>query len=195
MQVNGIIMQRTIVPFTANNRLGKGRPKGSKNKGLSVRQRLDARGFDIVDELLDLIPKLTASEQADVLLQLMGFTDARLKAVELTTSIEQNPPQVIIELPSNGFEQLPGTSYTDKADRDIVILPPANIESVSHSNSLHNTTYTTSNLTESTGLVIQQSVFEANHDMFNPIHEDGEIWYKRLDTPVDVSEDIYETKD
>jgi hypothetical protein len=67
-----------------------GRKKGTKNKDTeTVRSLIEEIGFNVPRRLIELLPSLEPSKQADVLLKLMSFLYPSLKAVEQTVVRER----------------------------------------------------------------------------------------------------------
>lgn len=60
-----------------------GRQKGTGNKAdTSVRDVLAAKGINLPEKLLEILPKLDDMKQADVMLKLLEYTQPKLRSVE-----------------------------------------------------------------------------------------------------------------
>lgn len=83
-----------------------GRAKGTPNrKTFCLLQTLEDNKIDIVKEIAALLPQLQPEKKADVLLNLMNYVFPKRKAIEIINSDENtSAPQVIVTLPSNGYE-------------------------------------------------------------------------------------------
>ncbi len=63
---------------------GSGRRKGTRNKKSEALEAiLDSLGFNLVDELIKRLPKLSPEKQADIILGLMPFVYPKKKAIDL----------------------------------------------------------------------------------------------------------------
>ena len=79
--------------FQENNKKGKGRPKGSKNKTSKVGKKkisnfLNDRGYD---KLITTIEALEGMEYVKACTDLMTFVMPKLKAIDHTSGGEQIP--------------------------------------------------------------------------------------------------------
>ncbi len=83
-----------------------GRKKGTPNRqSLCLLSVLESNKIDIIAEIANLLPQLGPEKKADVLLNLMSYVFPKRKAIELSSADEnESGPQVIVTLPSNGFE-------------------------------------------------------------------------------------------
>ena len=60
-----------------------GRKKGTKNKKTeSLQQQLDNKNFNILDQLIDILPALSPDRRAQVLLQLLSYQYPKRKPIE-----------------------------------------------------------------------------------------------------------------
>lgn len=85
-----------------------GRFKGTPNKKTLVLQdALEKCGIDVVAKLAELLPRLPAEKQADILMNFLSYLYPKRKSVELSSHAVENGPQVIVTLPSNGTEYPP----------------------------------------------------------------------------------------
>jgi hypothetical protein len=169
----------------------------------TVQQVLKAKKYDLISELVDALPQLPLAQRVKVQLELLPYLDIKKKGLEITGSLETTPnvnvPQIVIELPANGFERLTDSEgYAAEYISDMnksAILPPANQVLLDE---LHNMTYTTSNLTSESESLIEPRVktksFEETHDMNDSWEENGVTWYKIIGEYDDDGEALYETR-
>jgi hypothetical protein len=71
---------------------GGGRPKGSTTRVpyFSVAKRLEERGIDLVQRIMDELAKMDDPEaRANVYLKLLEYCDAKRKAVEVSATVDQ----------------------------------------------------------------------------------------------------------
>lgn len=81
-----------------------GRQKGTPNKKTEALQNtLANHNFDIVEKLLELMPKLKEEKQAEILLGLMNYVYPKKKSMEISIEKEKEPT-VVVYIPSNGRE-------------------------------------------------------------------------------------------
>ena len=70
-----------------------GRKKGTPNKSTqNLTEALDALSFDVPSQLIELMPRLTAEKQADVLMGLMKYIYPSRKAIEHAVAVTQPAP-------------------------------------------------------------------------------------------------------
>ncbi len=84
---------------------GSGRKKGTPNKKSDrLEVFLQESEIHIPEMIFKLLPKLSPEKQMDTLIDLMGYVYPKRKAIEIADVVDNNPPQVILTLPSNGRE-------------------------------------------------------------------------------------------
>ena len=108
-----------------------GRVLGTPNKRtVHLIDQLEKRNFDVVEEILMLLPELDASKRADLLVSLLPYIYAKKRAVEVPPE-RQSQVKVHITLPANGYET-PGTKLVRKEDLELLIAAEDNAEEISH---------------------------------------------------------------
>jgi len=82
-----------------------GRKKGTPNRRtLDFQTCLDDQGIDLIAEIKNLLPVLSPDQKASVILDLLAYLYPKRKAVEPVIESSENGPQIVVMLPSNGFE-------------------------------------------------------------------------------------------
>lgn len=66
-----------------------GRKRGTPNRRtLNLAHQFEEIGFDVPARLLELLPELPAKDQANILIDLMGYLYPKRKAIELTEPVD-----------------------------------------------------------------------------------------------------------
>jgi hypothetical protein len=84
--------------FKKGHKLARGRPKGSLNKkSLLLKDSFEAKGFDLLTEILKRLPALDPKDQVSALLQLMPYAHPKLSSVQIVAPPDDERPLKDIE--------------------------------------------------------------------------------------------------
>ncbi|MFZ3229840.1 MAG: hypothetical protein WA160_06520 [Pseudobdellovibrio sp.] len=75
-----------------------GRKKGTPNKStFELYENLEKHNFDVVDQLMQILPQLSTDKKVNVLLELMSYLFPKRKAVEVLTAQPSKNETIKIE--------------------------------------------------------------------------------------------------
>jgi hypothetical protein len=93
---------------------GSGRKPGTPNKKtVQLKEFFDKAKFNIPERILEILPQLPISKQADLLVGLMAYVYPKLKNVELETVIPPEQKCIRIEFVKAGLEVDPMGKQND----------------------------------------------------------------------------------